>query len=180
MASTIRVDTLQDAGANEYFASDGSGVFTGSLTNTPYARIVMSAAPSVADSTYKLAEYNSYQYGSDESIFTAGTYRITPGVAGEYRIYAHINYAPNAVDQTGYHLLIYKNGSAVVENMTQASGTATGYGTDVFVDGIVTSNDTDYFQIYVYQTSGSSAQYAYGDTSGMRTAFSLFKISGSS
>jgi hypothetical protein len=154
-----------------------SGTATGfGDTNSPYARLGFSSAPAVDSGTFKIAEYNNILFASDNSIVDTSAYKITPGVAGKYYIAAHINYAQNAVDQKDYHLLIYVDGSNKIRNAIHASGNHSTYGTDVFVSGTLDLTATNYVQVKVYQVSGSSAQYAYGDTTGIKNYFELFRI----
>ena len=145
--------------------------------NSPYARLGFSSSPSVATATFKIAEYNNILFASDNSIVDTSAYKITPGVAGKYYIAAHINYAQNAVDQKDYHLLIYVDGSNKIRNAIHASGNHSTYGTDVFVSGTLDLTASNYVQIKVYQASGSNAQYAYNDTTGIKNYFELFRIS---
>ena len=155
-----------------------SGTATGfGDSNSPYARLGFSSSPSVATATFKIAEYNNILFASDNSIVDTSAYKITPGVAGKYYIAAHINYAQNAVDQKDYHLLIYVDGSNKVRNAIHASGNHSTYGTDVFVSGTLDLTASNYVQIKVYQASGSNAQYAYNDTTGIKNYFELFRIS---
>ena len=155
-----------------------SGTATGfGDANSPYARLGFSSSPSVATATFKIAEYNNILFASDNSIVDTSAYKITPGVAGKYYIAAHINYAQNAVDQKDYHLLIYVDGSNKVRNAIHASGNHSTYGTDVFVSGTLDLTASNYVQIKVYQASGSNAQYAYNDTTGIKNYFELFRIS---
>ena len=155
-----------------------SGTATGfGDANSPYARLGFSSAPAVTTGTFKIAEYNNILFASDNSIVDTSAYKITPGVAGKYYIAAHINYAQNAVDQKDYHLLIYVDGSNKIRNGIHASGNHSSYGTDVFVSGTLDLTATNYVQVKVYQNSGSNAQYAYNDTTGIKNYFELFRIS---
>ncbi len=155
-----------------------SGTATGfGDANSPYARLCFASAPSVNTGTNKTAEYSSILFASDNSIVDTSAYKITPGVAGKYYIAAHINYAPNAVDQKDYHLVIMVDGTEKARHVVWASGTHSTYGTDVYVSATLDLTASNYVQIRVFQNSGSSAQYAYNDTAGLKNWFELFRIS---
>ena len=193
MTSELKVDKISPASGTSFTLGDSGDTFTipsgATITNSgtngggfgdvnsPYARLGFSSAPSVGTGTFKIAEYNNILFASDNSIVDTSTYKITPGVAGKYYIAAHINYAQNAVDQTDYHLLIYVDGSNKIRNGIHASGNHSSYGTDVFVSGTLDLTATNYVQVKVYQNSGSNAQYAYNDTTGLKNYFELFRIS---
>ena len=155
-----------------------SGTATGfGDANSPYARLGFSSAPAVTTGTNKTAEYNNILFASDNSIVDTSAYKITPGVAGKYYIAAHINYAQNAVDQKDYHLVIMVDGTEKARHVVWASGTHSTYGTDVYVSATLDLTASNYVQIRVFQNSGSNAQYAYGDTAGLKNWFELFRIS---
>ena len=168
--------------ANSSISINGNSVsLGGSVTgigeaNTPYARVGFSSAPSVNNGTLKIAEFGNILFASDNSIVDTTSYKITPGVAGKYYVAAHINYAPNAVDEKDYHLLLFKDTAVTIRTATLAAGNSNGRGTDVFLSGFVELTDSNYVQMKVFQNSGASAQYAYGDTTGASNYFELFRI----
>jgi len=169
------------ASTDEFLISDGGTLkridasYVGE-TNTPYARVGFSSAPSVNNGTLKIAEFGNILFASDNSIVDTTNYKITPGVAGKYYVAAHINYAPNAVDEKDYHLLLFKDTAVTIRTATLAAGNSNGRGTDVFLSGFVELTDSNYVQMKVFQNSGASAQYAYGDTTGASNYFELFRI----
>ena len=67
--------------------------------------------------------------------------------------------------------LRFSSGGAV-----HASGNHSTRGTDVYLSGFVELTDSNYVQMKVFQNSGASAQYAYGDTTGFQNFFEIFKI----
>jgi len=187
LAGSIANDKLAGSIANSKLTNssisiNGNSVsLGGSITgigeaNTPYARVGFSSAPAVSNGTLKVAEYGNILFASDNSIVDTTNYKITPGVAGKYYVAAHINYAPNAVDEKDYHLLLYKNTAVIIRTATLAAGNSNGRGTDVYLSGFVELNSTDYLQMKVFQNSGANAQYAYGDTTGFQNFFETFKI----
>lgn len=87
------------------------------------------------------------------NVYDAPNSKWIPGIIGKAHISASVNWL-SAVDQTAFIILIYKNGVLNKYRQVVASG-ATAQGQSISCDVLV-DVITDYFEIYVYQYSGSN------------------------
>ena len=161
MASTIRVDTLQDAGANEYFASDGSGVFTGSLTSKPNFLVTLTAAQTVVDNTKTKISWDNEVYDTD-SAFASDKFTVPAGQAGKYVLYIAVDIGTSGsygvINPRAY---IYKNGVSIY----YFQGPYNAEGNDSFqVTGTVTLDlaAADYIEIYGRNNNDTGTPYILG------------------
>jgi len=163
----------------QFLQTNGSGVLSfanAGETNSPYARLGMTTSPSATTGVNQTAAFNNILFASDNSIVDSTAFKITPGVAGKYFIAAQINYAQNSVDQADYGIVIMVDGTEKARKVVWASGTASTYGTDVFVSTTLDLTASNYVQIRVIQNSGGNAQYSYNDSVGLKNWFELFRI----
>tara|TARA_R100001132_G_C3211179_1_gene54053 strand:- start:39 stop:590 length:552 start_codon:yes stop_codon:yes gene_type:complete len=165
MASTIRVDTLQDAGANEYFASDGSGVFSGALTMKPSFRVTLSGDQTgIPDTTTTLITFdtNSGSVSAGEcwdtnSAWDTSTYRFTvpAGEAGKYQ-FNWATYVQTLDKDERMVQKLYLNGSStnygeVQWQSNRSSGAANGTGTVTLELSVA-----DYVDLRIWVNAGTT------------------------
>ena len=199
MASTIRVDALQDTGGNNIITSDSAGTFTyngiaasaidsgtlaiaqggtgaatlaaAGLSNTPAFAAFLSANQSIANATYTKLEFETETYDSDGTYDNSSTYRFTPAVSGKYFIYACTRTA-TTTDFNALQILLRKNGSDVFIQTNRNT-----YYDSVSLACTFDSNTTDYFEIVGYQNSGGSINFG-GGASDSPTRFGAYRIIG--
>lgn len=120
--------------------------------NMPAFSAYMSANQSIATNTYTKVQFNTKQFDTNSNYDNVTNYRFTPTVAGYYNITANIAGPNTAIGSCA--TVLYKNGSATwwLSILPNASGsTQTGGSFLTFANGT-----TDYFEIYVYQTAGTT------------------------
>lgn len=121
---------------------------------TVYAYQSASTILAVPNATFTKIPLDVEAWDSNNN-FDVSLYRFTPTIAGYYRINARANYFPNG--GTNFFVSIFQNGSELfrgtnVINLAEFAGAS--------VNCIVYANgSTDYFELFVFQTSGSSQNY---------------------
>ena len=65
MASTIQVDKIQDQGGNTIVESNGSGVFSGSLTSKPAFQAYLSGTQTVVSGTTTKITMDTEDFDTD-------------------------------------------------------------------------------------------------------------------
>lgn len=121
----------------------------------PLVRLVASAAQSLATSTL-----TAITFTGSEDIDTHGfhnpasnTSRITPTIAGYYRLYGVVVFFTTTATLEAY---IAKNGTAVAGGQREAA-VATGAVRGLTASSILSANgSTDYFEIQGWQNSGGA------------------------
>ena len=123
------------------------------VTDAPAFSAYPSASTSVSDSVYTKVAFDTEELDSTSDYDSTTNYRFTPSVAGWYQINATVN-----IENMLYQSIIrlYKNGSwhsqgSRFYNSTDNSARGLQVSTLVYFNGT-----TDYVEIYVYQSSGSS------------------------
>jgi|688.fasta_scaffold11059_18 hypothetical protein len=121
---------------------------------TVYAYQNVATTLSVPTSTFTKIPLDVESWDSNNN-FNTTLYRFTPTVAGYYRINARLNYFPSG--GTNFFVSIFQNAAEVYRGMNVIN-VAAAAGADV--DCMVYANgSTDYFEFYVFQTSGSTQSY---------------------
>jgi hypothetical protein len=92
--------------------------------------------------------------------YDAATSRYTPKVAGYYEFSASAHIEPRADNETVY-IILYKNGArfkdlAVVNTSGFATGDPQGVQPSSSISSVYANGTTDYFEIFVYHTLGTS------------------------
>ena len=154
-----------DGSAGQYIKSDGSKNLAFATLPTDISGAFFQAAPSgnvsLPNSTYTKVTFNTEIYDPKGEYDHATNHRYLP-VAGTYLISAKITLV-SATDGHRWITTIHKNGSNQNTNYTinaNASDENTRY-----VSQIVTANGSDYFEIFVWQGTGSTrAVYGSGAT----------------
>lgn len=157
-----RNNTLVDVGGGGTASKYNGTAFASpqvALNSAPTIYAYQNAATtlSVPTSTYTKIPLNIESWDSNNN-FDTTNYRFTPTVAGYYRINARLNYFPSG--GTNFFVSIFQNGSEVYRgtNVINAAAAA-GAGVDCLV---YANGSTDYFEFYVFQTSGSTQSYTPG------------------
>ena len=144
--------------------------------NTPaFLAYTTDRAQNIANTTWTKVTHATELFDSDNK-FSSG--RFTPTVAGKYVLSGMIEYEQQDQDSATY-LEIYKNGSTIAGGRwfnTHPDGGGGGANTSHYLSIIVTSDTDDYFELYVYQSSGGrDIRNTFGTYS---SHFSGFKLAG--
>lgn len=132
-----------------------------------------SAAQSVNNNTVTKRTFSTENRDPDGIYDAVTNYRAQPHVAGDYSISAADNSGGGTALDAGefYLVAIYKNGAAYAENIVTSGATTTNHAPSISV--VVNANGTtDYFEVFVHQTSG----VALTPEGGNRSAFSGHRI----
>ena len=156
--------------ANSSITLNGSAVsLGGSATvggnNTPRFYAYRNGNTSIANNTYTVVAYNAENFDSD-SKFDTSTYRFTPTVAGFY--YLAAQGVTDSVSGHNFHIVLRKNGSAILRAKTQNVNQST-----VSFSVIVESDDNDYFDVELMQDSGGGRNILGGSEYNYFTGFKL-------
>jgi hypothetical protein len=115
--------------------------------NTPVFRVKRSATQSIPDASYTKVAFDSEDFDPQN---TFASNKFTPAVAGYYYLGASIGFS-GAVDFNDMLIIIYKNGSSI----SQGGSAFLNY--DIRKTFVIDlANDTDYYEVYVYQNSGGA------------------------
>ena len=131
---------------------------SGSMSNTPAFRVLMTSQTSLANATATLLDFNSVQVDT-HSAFNTTTHRFTvpTGCGGMYCISLHARF--NSIPQDdNMQCRIHVNGALVSLNGQVEGGVAaaTRYPHDT---AIVNLSAGDYVETFAYQNSGSTITF---------------------
>lgn len=104
-----------------------------------------SSAQSLGAGAYAKIQLNATEFDT-ASCFNTSTYRFTPNVAGYYQFNTSFGLSGGNTYIVSY---VYKNGSSAKYGGGSASCTVSSFSTLIYANGT-----TDYFEFYVYTTSG--------------------------
>jgi hypothetical protein len=125
----------------------GDNTFQTIGVNTPVFRVKRSATQSIPDASYTKVAFDSEDFDPQN---TFASNKFTPAVAGYYYLGASIGFS-GAVDFNDMLIIIYKNGSSI----SQGGSAFLNY--DIRKTFVIDlANDTDYYEVYVYQNSGGA------------------------
>ena len=124
----------------------------------------------IADATLTKVQLNAESYDEQGEFDPTTNFRFTATKAGYYLVSAQLGFWPWA-DQAYFMLYIYKNGAVYSQTRTNGSGTGLHYAN---LTDIIPLAANDYLELYVYQTSGASADLYYGSEN---TFMSIHKLS---
>lgn len=108
----------------------------------------------VNNSTFTKVNFSNTSFDTT-SDFTTSNARFTPSVEGYYQLNAHLSTNAYSGNSNNNLMLLYKNGASVARSSGgyNASG-AWFYAT---ASALVYANGTtDYFEVYIYQSSGNT------------------------
>jgi hypothetical protein len=171
-ASLTALDADNISAGTLAIARGGTGATTlagAGLANTPSFSAYITANQDVTNATDTIMTFNAENYDTD-SAFDTTTYRFTvpAGEGGKYFINGHVRGEnTNSYDMI---LQINLNGAAC-----QFKNTHHGSYDDIYITTIMALSATDYLELIVSQTSGSTQTYGSGT---LRTEFSGFKLIG--
>ena len=118
-------------------------------TKAPAFSAYMSAAQSISNTTWTKLQYDAEEFDLTSDYDTSAI-RFIPSVEGYYQINASV-YLGN--QNNARVMRLYKNGSPVKRGGTRVA--VSGSGSSSEISTLVYANGTtDYFEIYLYQTSG--------------------------
>tara|TARA_R100001594_G_scaffold149205_1_gene206334 strand:- start:1042 stop:1725 length:684 start_codon:yes stop_codon:yes gene_type:complete len=138
------------ASSSTFWRGDGTWVSVSGENNTPAFSAYRSSNLSLANNTLTKITYNVENFDTDGTYDPTTNHRWTPGVAGNFLIWAGIRYEGG---DAGLANVIYKNGSAI--SWASMYGDANDYNT-LWNIGFYSLSDTDYIEIYGRQVSGGS------------------------
>jgi hypothetical protein len=160
MASIIKANQLQDFGGNSIITSDGAGNLTTQKTNYPafYGRLASSQTLSRGVDT-KITPFTTNEIDTDNA-FNGTAFTVPSGKAGKYFFTSALffNFESSGNDGEVVRMDIYKNGSSIMRNQLQHSGS----GRDIkYYSGqlnlMVDAAVSDYFEIYGYMADSSAS-----------------------
>ena len=144
----------------------------GGMSNTPAFFAYLSANQSISHATTTKIEIDTEIFDTDNTYDNSTNYRFTPGVAGKYLIFSQVM-MESMPDQNEIITYIYKNDTNYAFSRMKCSGTGTNSNMIQILD---TANTTDYYDVRMYQTAGSSKNAQGSNT--FRTFFGANKIIG--
>jgi hypothetical protein len=119
--------------------------------NQPAFSAYTTASQNIASATFTKAALTLEYFDTNNNFDSTTNYRFTPTIAGYYQINASSTFT-TALGINGSS--IYKNGGAYAGNV----GVSSSAGYTASVSALIYMNgSTDYLELYVYQSSGSTA-----------------------
>jgi hypothetical protein len=163
----------QSISADTFLKTDGSGNLSFASAggaNTPAFFAYLSANQSIPNITTTKIQIDTETFDTDNVYDNSTNYRFTPGVAGKYLIFGQVM-MDGMPDQTEIITYIYKNDTNYAFSRMKCSGSGTNSNMIQILD---TANTTDYYDIRMYQSGGSSKNAQGSNT--FRTFFGANKI----
>jgi len=179
--NTDRTITLPD-GTGTLLNSDGDGSsLTGisAADNTP-AFMAYSETNTVSLSTWSRANFHLEFFDTDNCFDSSANHRFTPSESGKYFLYCQLEFSQLDSGKIA-QLAIRKNGVELAKGshyVYHPSGGGGGPHNTMPISLIVDANgSTDYFEIYVYQASGTRTLQSSG-TATYSSSFFGYKLAG--
>jgi hypothetical protein len=126
-----------------------------SSINGPAFSAFQNASVSVANATFTKLPINTETFDTNSAFDSTTNYRFTPLVGGYYQINGCMNYMAGTGGGNLF-VSIYKNGS---EYRRGAAQTVVGGLSSNVSDVVFLNGSTDYIELYVYQSSGTTQTY---------------------
>ena len=176
MSSILKVDDIQDSGGNTIVSSDGSGTFTSNIPtgdNTPAFSVTLSGNQTISNSSWTKITFDS-EYLDTDSAFASNKFTV-PSNEGGYYFFGYTTRVQNIDSGESVSIKLYKNGSPTDGERSLGQNYSAESNQGISVSGfyVDNANASDYFEVYVYHTEGSS-QIA--ENSG--TVFFGYKLNG--
>ena len=140
------------ASSSTFWRGDGS--WAAAAQDTPYFMASLNVDQGVANTTDTKIQMNREILDSGSVYDPSTNYRFTPGVAGKYFFRARITPETACGSGADVYCTVWKNGAAAGINPLYRSFAA--YESIVAYEGILDSNTTDYFELYMYQSTGGT------------------------
>ena len=154
--------TLTLGSSNAGTIALGSGDVQSNFLQPSFLAYLSSDQTGVAHESYVKVNFNAESFDTN-SAFDTSNYRFTPGVAGKYFLFTHVNIeatnTANNYTSRKVQAAIYKNGSILTNPGLEyrLRGNDNGGNEDAefdqvmaIISGIVTSDADDYFEVYGY------------------------------
>jgi len=151
--------TLESPNTNSDFtislpAATGTAMVSG---NMPAFNAFLNVAQSISNATFTKINFDTETFDTNNNFASS---RFTPTVAGYYQV----NYNVGLLVTSGVvGLFLYKNGSPICNGGYSAGSANIGGATWVAGSNLMFMNgSTDFLEVYLYQTSGGSANTSTG------------------
>lgn len=148
------VDTSSGGTVYKHYGTQFSQINNLNKNTTPTFRAYQNATVSVPTATYTKLPFNTENWDSNDNYDHLTNYRFTPQCPGYYQVQATANYA--SFGGNGF-ISIYKNGSEWARGIATANDLSSGVSDVVYLNG-----STDYIEIYMFQSTGSTQSYTPG------------------
>ena len=152
MASTIKVDNIQDSGGNSYLSSDGAGTFTTSnlgIDNSPFIQVYLSSNQTLTNGQFDKLTFDSETYDTGSNF---ASNKFTVVTAGYYYIELKVDFDYSGEVPNDKKCKIQKNGSDAVDAMEFSQRVTTNDVLSISTNRVFDMNGTtDYLETYVYQ-----------------------------
>jgi len=150
------VTFLKGTNSTEYYNGSAWVAISASASSFSGVSLTKSAAQSISNATTTTITWDVEDYDTDNFHSTSSnTDRITipAGKAGKYLIQARVSTVANAsgIRSAG----VQKNGSTAIVNM-DLNNQSSGADSVLILDKTITASVGDYFNVFLYQTSGGS------------------------
>jgi hypothetical protein len=190
MASTIKVDNIQDSSGNNIINESGDTITIGASgdttnivgtlqnngssvgeSNTPAFSAYRGSSQSISNESYTRVSFNYEFYDTDNAFDPNTTQRFTvpSGKAGKYHFDAMVRFSAFTGE---VRLVPYKNGGDYGFQSTYIGNKTTTVTSSFDLDLSV----GDYIEIYCWQNSGGSLNLSADTTDPILTTFSGFRI----
>jgi hypothetical protein len=173
-AVTLSVPDVAGTNTATLPAATGTVMVTG---NMPAVLAYNLTSQVISTATATKVALNAEIFDTNNCFDSTTNYRFTPNVAGYYNISfsAQVDY----IGANRGFVFLYKNGSSYAANEQPNNSVASTYPTFNLNNIVVYANgSTDYFEIYVQQSSGGN-KTLYGGTAPLTTYFAASMIRGS-
>ena len=159
MASTIKVDSIQDSGGNSYLSSDGAGTVTignSALKNTPSFSVTLSGDQSIGNSSWTKTTFDT-EYWDSDSAFASNKFTVPSGEGGKY-YFGFTTRIQNIDDGESANIKLYKNGSQADGERSLGQNYSPSANQGISVSGFYIDEAAagDYYEVYAYHTEGAS------------------------
>ena len=112
-----------------------------------------------SNSTWTKVTLNAEQFDTNSNFDSTTNYRFTPTVAGYYQVNAAVKSNWNGTQFSTYIVAIFKNGSTYSRTVYDQATSVSLYPTILNSTIVYLNGTTDYLELYVYASGGSSPSY---------------------
>jgi len=141
------------AGSNTATLPAATGTMMVSGNMPTFAAYQGSSSQTISSASMTKVIFNSEEWDTANCFDSTTNYRFTPNVAGYYQINSSVSFTP-AITPTGEcQINIYKNGSFYRSGADISTGASSSIYALTISALVYANGTTDYFEIYVYQTS---------------------------